>query len=86
VRAWDPVADGRSHLHGADIVASALEALDGADAVVVVTEWPEIGELDWSEAASRMRRRLVVDGRNVLDPGALRALGFEYEGIGRPAA
>lgn len=86
VRAWDPVADGRSHVHGADIAETAMAALDGADAAVVVTEWPEIRELDWAEAASRMRNRLVVDGRNVLDPAALRALGFEYEGIGRPIA
>jgi UDPglucose 6-dehydrogenase len=86
VRAWDPVADGRSHVHGADIAATAMEALDGADAAVVVTEWPEIRELDWAEAAARMRTRLVIDGRNVLDPAALRALGFQYEGIGRPVA
>jgi UDPglucose 6-dehydrogenase len=83
VSAWDPVADGRAVLHGVDIADSALAALDGADAVVVVTEWPELRELDWAQAASRMRNRLVVDGRNLLDPAGLRALGFEYEGIGR---
>jgi UDPglucose 6-dehydrogenase len=83
VSAWDPVADGRAVLHGVDIAESALAALDGADAVVVVTEWPELRELDWAQAASRMRNRLVVDGRNLLDPAGLRALGFEYEGIGR---
>ena len=86
VRAWDPVADGRSHVHGADIADSAMDALDGADAAVIVTEWPEIHDLDWSEAAARMRRRVVVDGRNMLDSGVLRSLGFEYEGIGRPVA
>jgi UDPglucose 6-dehydrogenase len=86
VRAWDPVADGHSHVHGADIADSALDALDGADAAVVVTEWPELRDLDWAEAAARMRRRIVVDGRNMLDSGALRSLGFEYEGIGRPVA
>jgi UDPglucose 6-dehydrogenase len=86
VRAWDPVADGRVHLHGVDIVDSALAALSGADAAVVVTEWPEIVALDWSEAAQVMRTRLVVDGRNALDPDALRELGFSYEGIGRRVA
>jgi UDPglucose 6-dehydrogenase len=86
VRAWDPVADGSLHLHGVRIAPSALEAVEGADAAVVVTEWPEIVELDWSEVAKRMRTRLVVDGRNVLDADALRALGFTYEGIGRPVA
>ena len=84
VIAWDPVADGAAHLHGAEIAASALEALDGADAAVVVTEWPEVSELDWAQAAARMRGNVVVDGRNVLDPDKLRALGFVYEGIGRP--
>ena len=50
---------------------------------MLVTEWPEFAELDWAEAASRMARPLIVDGRNFLDPDALRAAGFEYEGIGR---
>jgi len=84
VRAWDPVADGAVHLHGVEIAESALEALDGADAAVVVTEWPELRDLDWADAAARMRTRLIVDGRNLLDPDQLRALGFAYEGIGRP--
>jgi UDPglucose 6-dehydrogenase len=84
VTAWDPVANGAAHLHGVAIAASALEALDGADAAVVVTEWPEFRELDWAAAGERMRTRVVVDGRNLLDPDALRALGFAYEGIGRP--
>ena len=84
VRASDPVADGAVHLHGVEIAESALDALDGADAAVVVTEWPELRDLDWAEAAARMRTRLIVDGRNLLDPDQLRALGFAYEGIGRP--
>jgi UDPglucose 6-dehydrogenase len=83
VSAWDPVADGRVLLTGVEIADSALAALEDADAAVLVTEWPELLELDWSQAATRMRNRLVVDGRNVLDAGRLRALGFEYEGIGR---
>ncbi|TML24701.1 MAG: UDP-glucose/GDP-mannose dehydrogenase family protein [Actinobacteria bacterium] len=83
VTAWDPVADGRVLLHGVEIAGSALEALAGADAAVLVTEWPELRELDWSQAASRMRNRLVVDGRNMLDAAELRKLGFQYEGIGR---
>lgn len=84
VSAWDPVADGR-HLDGVDVAGSALEALDGADAAVLVTEWPELRELDWAEAGARMRRRLLVDGRNMLDPAEMRGHGFDYEGIGRAA-
>jgi len=50
---------------------------------VIVTEWPEVSELDWAAAGERMRGRVVIDGRNLLDPEAMRALGFAYEGIGR---
>ena len=84
VSAWDPVADGKAHLNGVRVTGSALEALDGADAAVLVTEWPELRELDWAAAGARMRNKLVVDGRNMLDAAELRAQGFEYEGIGRP--
>jgi UDPglucose 6-dehydrogenase len=85
VVAYDPVAEKRAGelLPAVEMAPSALEALDGADAVVLVTEWPEFAELDWAEAAGRMARPLLVDGRNFLDPQALRAAGFEYEGIGR---
>ena len=58
-------------------------ALEGADAAVVVTEWPELRELDWAEAQLRMRGNVVVDGRNLLDADEMRSLGFAYEGIGR---
>jgi UDPglucose 6-dehydrogenase len=84
VSAWDPVADGAAHLHGVEIAETALEALDGADAAVVVTEWPELLELDWSVAGERMTGNVVIDGRNLLDPDAMREHGFAYEGIGRP--
>ena len=84
VTAWDPVANGEAHLHGVEIAKTALDALDGADAAVVVTEWPELRELDWAAAAERMRSTVIVDGRNLLDPDEMRTLGFTYEGIGRP--
>jgi UDPglucose 6-dehydrogenase len=86
VRVYDPVAARRADgmLGGARICESALEAVDGADAVVLVTEWPEFGELDWAgEIKERMREPLVVDGRNFLDREALVQAGFTYEGIGR---
>jgi UDPglucose 6-dehydrogenase len=83
VTAWDPVADGAAHLHGVDIAETALDALDGADAAVLVTEWPELRDLDWATAGERMRNRVIVDGRNLLDPDTMRAHGFSYEGIGR---
>jgi UDPglucose 6-dehydrogenase len=54
-----------------------------ADAVVLVTEWDEFKELDWREVANAMAGTLVVDGRNALDPDAVRSAGLEYEGVGR---
>ncbi|MEA2333250.1 MAG: UDPglucose 6-dehydrogenase [Thermoleophilaceae bacterium] len=86
VRVYDPVAAARADgmLGGARICDSALEAVEGADAVVLVTEWPEFGELDWTgDVKPRMRVPLVVDGRNFLDREALVEAGFTYEGIGR---
>jgi len=85
VVAYDPVAAAaaRDLLGGVELRNSALEALEGADATVLVTEWPEFAELDWAAAAPRMARPLIVDGRNFLAPEALRAAGFAYEGIGR---
>jgi UDPglucose 6-dehydrogenase len=85
VRVYDPVAARRADgmLAGARICESALEAVDGADAVVLVTEWSEFGELDWAEVKRRMRTPVVVDGRNYLDRDALEGAGFTYEGIGR---
>jgi UDPglucose 6-dehydrogenase len=87
VRAYDPVAMSRAakQMPKVEMCGSALEALDGADAAVLVTEWREFSELDWSQAAARMARRLIVDGRNFLDREALRAAGFTYEGIGLSA-
>jgi UDPglucose 6-dehydrogenase len=85
VRAYDPVAEkeARKMMGGVHFGDGALEAVTGADAVVIVTEWPEFAELDWAEVAERMRGNLVIDGRNFVDPDAVRAAGFIYEGIGR---
>ena len=63
---------------------SAMDALDGADAAVIVTEWPEFGELDLAEVKSAWRAPVIVDGRNLLDAEDVRRAGFVYEGIGRP--
>jgi UDPglucose 6-dehydrogenase len=86
VRVYDPVATGHAQeqLAGATVAASALDAVDGADAVVLVTEWPEFRELDWAgEVKRRLKQPIVVDGRNFLDREALVAAGFTYEGVGR---
>jgi UDPglucose 6-dehydrogenase len=84
VTAWDPIADGTAHLHGVEIAETAVDALAGADGAVLVTEWPELRDLDWAAVRERMRGNVIVDGRNLLDPETMRGLGFVYEGIGRP--
>jgi UDPglucose 6-dehydrogenase len=71
---------------GATLADSALDALDGADGAVLVTEWPEFAQLDWAEVKERMANPLVVDGRNFLDRDALIAAGFTYEGVGRSSS
>jgi UDPglucose 6-dehydrogenase len=83
VRAWDPVANAGGLLKGVELADTAEQALAGSDAAVVVTEWPQLQELPWDELRGTMRVPLVIDGRNHLDPQALRAAGFAYEGIGR---
>ncbi len=84
VRGWDPLVRSHPSLDGVAIQKSMLEAVRGADAAVIVTEWPELEALPSPEVRDAMRTRLVVDGRNLLDPEVVRAAGFEYEGIGRP--
>jgi len=71
--------------HGVDFKDSAMAVGQGADALVLVTEWPEFGELDLAELASSMRGTLLIDGRNFLDADKVREAGLDYEGIGRPA-
>ena len=85
VSAYDPVAEdeARELIHGVDFADSALGCVEGADAVVLVTEWQEFKDLDWRQAAEAMGGKVVVDGRNALDPAAVRAAGLVYEGIGR---
>ena len=84
VTAHDPMLSPGSHelFPGVDLFAEPLEAVRDADALVVVTEWPEFLRLDWAAVKKAMRRPVVIDGRNVLDPDALREAGFTYEGVG----
>jgi UDPglucose 6-dehydrogenase len=85
VVAYDPVAEeqARSMVSGIEFADSPLAAIGDADAVVLVTEWREFLELDWSTVAAGMRGEVIVDGRNALDAEAVRAAGLIYEGIGR---
>ncbi|MCU1441430.1 MAG: UDP-glucose/GDP-mannose dehydrogenase family protein [Rhodoglobus sp.] len=86
VRATDPQAIGTSRRVRPDLtyVPTAIEAADGADAVLLLTEWKEYRGLDPAELGSVVAVRAIVDGRNCLDPGAWRAAGWTYRALGRP--
>src|SRR5438105_639510 len=86
VRTWDPVANARGRLRGAQQCDSILDAVTGADAAVIVTEWEELRGLASEEVRGAMARPLIIDGRNLLDPGAARRAGFAYEGVGRQSS
>jgi UDPglucose 6-dehydrogenase len=83
--AYDPVAEqqARALMKGIEFASEPLEALRDVDAAVLVTEWEQLLALDFTEVAAAMRGKLIVDGRNALDPAAVRAAGLLYEGIGR---
>ncbi|MGE5125971.1 MAG: UDP-glucose dehydrogenase family protein [Betaproteobacteria bacterium] len=86
VRAYDPKSEeqARRAFGGrVTLCARAYEAVVGADALVVVTEWNEFREPDFARIRTLMRRPAIFDGRNVYDPRVVRAQGFHYEGIGR---
>ena len=75
---------------GVDVDAGAvafcsdpLSVADGADAVILATEWPEFAKLPWGDVRARMRQPYFFDGRNLLDPEEMQELGFVYHGIGR---
>jgi UDPglucose 6-dehydrogenase len=65
------------------IVGSALECVDGAEALLLATEWKEFTAIDLAEVRQRMHTPLVFDGRNLFDPQTMRDLGFEYHAVGR---
>jgi UDPglucose 6-dehydrogenase len=86
VRAYDPKAEAQAcRLLGDRVTMTgrAYEAVTGADALVVVTEWNEFREPDFARIRSLMRHPAIFDGRNIYDPKVLRDAGFHYEGIGR---
>ena len=85
VAAYDPQATATARAVLGERVsyhASAYQAVEGADAVVLVTEWPEFRALDLGRVKRLMRGDVFVDGRNLYKPEALRALGFHYYGVG----
>jgi len=87
VRAYDPVAMPACQEQYPDLriqyCTSVAQATDQADAILLVTEWPEFATLDLVDLAKRMKTKVLVDGRNLFNPDAARAAGLDYAGIGR---
>ena len=86
VRAFDPEAMDRARavLPQLEYAKSPYEAAQDAEALLIATEWPEFGKLDWERIRNVMARPLIVDGRNLLSPSKMKAQGFEYRSFGRP--
>ncbi|MCS6909723.1 MAG: UDP-glucose/GDP-mannose dehydrogenase family protein [Anaerolineales bacterium] len=85
VRGYDPVARHTAErvMPSVKLCASAYEVAEGADALVVCTEWNEFKQLDLARIKSAMRQPVMVDGRNLYEPEQMAALGFKYRGMGR---
>ena len=88
VRAYDPVAGDQamkilSGKKNIEIKNSSREALEGCDALVIVTEWAEFRAPDFAAMKKTLKTPAIFDGRNLYDPAMMRALGFEYFSVGR---
>jgi UDPglucose 6-dehydrogenase len=85
VSAFDPIAEGEARrlMPGLDFADDTLGCVRDADAVVLVTEWEEFKTMDLGQIAAAMAGNVLIDGRNALDPAAVRAAGLIYEGIGQ---
>lgn len=87
VVAYDPMPSARRRvaetIPAVQVVDTALEALQGADAAAIVTEWPEFVEIDWSAARQIMRRAVIADGRGALQQDLLTQMGYDYMAFGR---
>jgi UDPglucose 6-dehydrogenase len=86
VKAYDPAANdaARDILPGADLCTDAYSVAEGADALILLTQWSEFRRLDLDRIQHSMRHPLLVDGRNLYDPNEMVSRGFQYHAIGRP--
>lgn len=82
VRAYDPIANP-GELKGVELCDDAYAVADGANAVVIVTDWNEFKQLDMQRLLKKMQNPVLIDGRNIYDPGEMKEAGFKYRGVGR---
>jgi UDPglucose 6-dehydrogenase len=86
VVAFDPAALNEARRIWGDRIETApnmYAAAEGADALVLLTEWKQFRLPDWEQIRASMRGNVLIDGRNIYDPAEMRALGFDYSGIGK---
>jgi UDPglucose 6-dehydrogenase len=86
VKAYDPAAMAETRKLLGDTIeysADQYEALNGADAMALMTEWAEFRIPDLGKMNEKMKGKVIFDGRNIYDPSEIRSAGFEYYGIGR---
>jgi UDPglucose 6-dehydrogenase len=87
VSAYDPKGMEKARelkeMAGVNFVSSAMEAIDGAEALVIATEWGEFANIDLAHLKQRMTTPIIFDGRNLFDPETMAQLGFRYHSIGR---
>ena len=85
VKAYAPVAMHAAErmMSGVQMRANAYEVAEGADLLILCTEWNEFKQLDLGRLKQLMKRPVLVDGRNLYDPRRMKEVGFQYRGIGR---
>ena len=86
VSAYDPEAmEEARHILGDKVrfADSKMEAIEGVDALILVTEWHEFRNPDWEGVTAAMRQKVIFDGRNIFDPNQVRSWGYDYHGVGR---
>jgi UDPglucose 6-dehydrogenase len=87
VTAYDPKAMEKARevkaIAATKFASSALEAVEGAEALIIATEWSEFANVDLATVKAKMTTPIIFDGRNMFDPETMRQLGFRYHSIGR---
>jgi UDPglucose 6-dehydrogenase len=86
IKAYDPAAMSEARKvigNQVEYVDDCYKTLDGASALLIMTEWQEFRDPDFALVKSKLKRPLIIDGRNLFEPADMKALGFEYHSIGR---